>query len=499
MSPSSQATPPQPRKLFKNILQGTGIYLVGSVAQRLIGLLMVPITTRCLTTAEFGIADLLSQCTDVLSMLLGARFGSAVGFFYFEKDNAENRRAVVTTSILGAFLLGAVATLICRPFSEPLARFVFGDTSIARYFNLLLLLMPATFVTEAAFSLLRVEDRPVAFILMSFLSMSMQVAGVLTLVAFFKLHVMGIVYTSCTNATVLAILMGVSALRRFRSKFDSQVFTRMLKYSLPLGLAGIATFFIHVGDRFILPHYRSFDDLGIYVLAYKFGMLLSFVYGAFHSYWTAQVFAVMRREDSDTVFARIFTYVLLTISFAAVGLVVCSRPAVRIMAPPPYMGAVGLIPIVVAAYFIRAIGDFLRCIFLAANRPGFDAVCNWVGAASCAAGYWLLIPRYGMWGAAYATLAAFSVIGIISVTWTYKVRRYRVETVRLLKIAAASLISLLPYVALRRSTLPMAIGVAALSVGLFPVTLWFLRFPTPGEWGTAMEFLAGVRRKLARA
>lgn len=481
------------RKLFKDILQGSGIYLFGSIAQRFAGVLMIPITTRFLTTAEFGIADLLEQSTSVLSLLLGTRFGSALGYFYFETDSAESRRSVVTTSILGAGSLGLLATLICRPFATALSRLVFGDASAGRYFEILFLLMPASFIAEAAYSLLRVENRPAAYTLMSFLRLGSQIAGIVVFVACLKLRVMGIVYSSCLAGVLVAAIMAVYCFRRFRSRFDFQTFVRMTKYAVPLGLAGIAIFFVNVGDRFILPHYRPLSELGIYVLAYRIGMLLGFFYASFHTYWSAQVFAIMRREDADSVFARTFTYVMLGLSFSGVALIVCTPPALRILVAPAFRGAAGVVPVIVAAYYIRSAGDFLRCIFLVEGRPGYDAVCSWVGAAACAVGYLVFIPKFGMWGAAYATLAAFSLIGIFSIVWTYRLRPYRMEAARLIKIGVAGAVAMMPYCAIRGSSVAASIGSAALSMTLFPLVLWLLRFPTAGERKTVLNVWAGLQ------
>jgi O-antigen/teichoic acid export membrane protein len=143
---------------------------------------------------------------------------------------------------------------------------------------------------------------------------------------------------------------------------------------------------------------------------------------------------------------------------------------------------------------VRAIGDFLRCLFLAAGRPGFDATCNWVGAVVCAAGYFLLIPPYGMWGAAYATAAAFFAIGVISVVWTYRLRRYRVEAGRLIKIGLALAAALTSYGLLPGFALPGQIASAALSVAIFALSLWLLRFPTGGELQIAGAAIQSLRR-----
>ena len=130
----------------------------------------------------------------------------------------------------------------------------------------------------------------------------------------------------------------------------------------------MAVFFIHFGDRFFLPHYRPLAELGIYVLAYKLGMLLAVIYSAFQIYWNAQVYQIMQRRDADAVFARLFTYVVLGLSFFGLGIVVASPPALKILAAPGFQGAAALVPVIVAAYYMRGIGDFLRCLFLSSRR-----------------------------------------------------------------------------------------------------------------------------------
>jgi len=177
---------------------------------------------------------------------------------------------------------------------------------------------------------------------------------------------------------------------------------------------------------------------------------------------------------------------------------VCSPPALRIMVAPAFRGAAGLVPLIVAAYYFRAIGDFVRCLFLVEDRPGYDAVCNWVGAVICGAGYLLLIPKYGIWGAAYATLAAFVLLAGLSIVWTWRLRPYHVEAARLLKVGAACAAAFVPYFALSHATLAVSIGSATLSLVLFPMALWVLRFPTPGEWTLALAAAGRLQAKFLK-
>jgi len=148
--------------------------------------------------------------------------------------------------------------------------------------------------------------------------------------------------------------------------------------------------------------------------------------------------------------------------------------------------------VIAAANGIRSIGEFLRNLFLAAGRPSYKAYCEWIGMAVCVALYFLLIPRFGMWGGAIATLATFVVMGVVSVVWTYRVSRYRVEGARLLKLGGAAAAAMALYYAVPASSLAAQLATSALCLALFPMLLWLLRFPTAGEW-------AAVRSVLQRA
>lgn len=486
---------PSFRSLFNDILKSSSIYSVPLIAQRLASVILLPITTRYLTPADYGVLELLEQTGVILTVLLGGNFGWAIGYFHAKADSSEARSRVVTTSILGAAMLGAAASLVCAPFAGLASHLLFGGGMASAFLLAQFLAFAPTFTLEALLCWLRVADRRAMYVIGCLLRIALTVVGTLVLVAGLKLRVWGVLGTSLGALTLTMILLAVYCFRVQRTVFDARLFVRMAKFAAPIGLSSMAMFVVHFGDRFVLPHYRPMAELGIYALAYKLGSLLSSVYSPFLNYWNAQVFAIMKRDDAEAVFARLLTYVVLSISFCALGLAVCARPALTILAAPAFRGGAALVPVIVAAYFMRAIGDFVRCLFLAAGRPGFDAVCNWIGAAACAAGYLLLIPRYGMWGAAFATAGAFFVICVVSVVWTYRLRRYQVEGGRLAKIGFALAAAMVPQALLPMAGLPGQIASAALSLSLFPLALWLARFPTRGELDGGRTAIEGFWRR----
>ena len=102
-------------------------------------------------------------------------------------------------------------------------------------------------------------------------------------------------------------------------------------------------------------------------------------------------------------------------------------------------------------------------------------------AVMCVGGYVLAIPRYGVWGAAWATLLAFTVIAVISMGWVYRLWPYQIEFRRvgivvLSLVAAVAVFVFVP--------VDSVVGQVMMGIGLcacFPVAIWGLGFLTPGE------------------
>jgi O-antigen/teichoic acid export membrane protein len=472
----------QTQSVFKGALRGTVLYAVPLIAQRLASILVLAIVTRVLTTEDFGMLSLLDQVSAVLTLLLCGNFSASLGYFYVQKDSERGRGEAAGTCVAGALALGCLAGLVCWPATGILARTVFRSQDAIRYLPIVYLCMPVNFAMEALFGWLRIEDRQAVFTRISLLRIFLTVAGIGVLVGVFKFRVMAYLATSLATFTIISACAAVYLFRSMRPRFSPALFERMFRFSLPLGISMIAMFVINFGDQFVLRQYRSLSEVGIYSLGYKIGMLVGMAYSSFHSYWSAQIYRIMGMADAETICARMLTYAALLVSSFAVLLTVCSKPGLHLLVKPAFQEAAALIPVIAAANGIRYLGEFLRCRFLAAGRPSYEVWCDWAGMIVCCTLYLLLIPRLGMWGGAIATVATFLVMLIISVVWTYRLKPYKVESGRLLKLASVLAVVAGLYYTVPVSSVPLQIGWAAVLLALFPAGLWILRFPTPGEW-----------------
>ena len=479
------------------MLRGSGLYSIAIMGQRLLAVALLPVTTRFLVPADYGMLDLLEQAGSLLSLLLGASFPSALGYFYFQNQSPAARGRAVATAVLGGGLLGALACAACWPFARVLSRAVFGGEAAVHSLHIVFATMPPVFALEALLAWLRVENRPRVWLLGSLTRLATTAVAVVLFVAVLRLRVVGVQYGILAATLVPVLILGARYAAEIRASFDAALFVRMARFAAPLGLSGIAMFIVNFGDRFVLRRYVSFADLGLYALAYKIGMLIGALYAAFQIHWNSQVFSIMRRRDAEDVFARACTYVVLGVAFGGLGIVVCSRPALHLLAAPSYHGAAGLIPVLTLAYCVRSVGEFFRSLFLVEGRPGCDAACAWIASCVCLAGYFLLIPRYGTRGAAAATAITFLVLTALSIAWTYRLRPFRVEAARLAKVAVAAALCAVAYWLFPMITLLSQIAWASLLIAAFPALLWALRFPTAGERSAALAAARVLWRRVA--
>ena len=385
---------------------------------------------------------------------------------------------------------------------------VFDQPGYTLYLVMMFISLPVAFSMEAELSWLRVTNRPNVFAGIALVRVAVNVVATVTLVALFRLGVLGVVSSGLIAVGITGLFTTIYCLRKIPLSLDFKLLIRMARFSVPISLGSIAVFIIHFGDRFILPHYRPLSELGLYGIAYKIGMLISLLSGSFQSYWSAQVFPLFRRDDANEVIARVFTYLLLVLSICSLGLIVFARPAILILTTPKYESAAAIAPVIIIAYYFRAIAEFFRCFFIVHGRPGYETVCNWTGAVVCLGGYFLLIPRYGMWGAGFATALTFLVIGVMSIIWTYRLKPFHFELSRILKITAvfAGVLAIYWLVPMT-DLLPKGnfskwvqaasqIAWGTLLMLLFTASLWVLRVASPGEIAQTQSL---IRRSVGRA
>ena len=190
---------------------------------------------------------------------------------------------------------------------------------------------------------------------------------------------------------------------------------------------------------------------------------------------------ISQQPEGRRELGKVSTYLLAACVAATLALSLMGPYLIRFLAPSEYWGADRLIPVVGAAYVFYSWTVIMDASFYITKKTFYKPIILAISCVAMAALYWYLIPRYGLMGAAWATLGGFA--SYAAFTALFAQRIYRIEY-QFRRIASLLLLGcgLCVFGRFVSGTIPV-IGLLA-RCGLliaFPTILWVSGFLTGGE------------------
>lgn len=480
---------------LKALSQETAIYGLSTVVGRFLNFLLVPFYVNVLRSrAEYGFASSLYADIAFLSVIFplgleGAYFRYAARAEGQAGDPGRERRLFSTPFwVIGGF--GLLAAALILAYSTRLVGPIFSDPSgalssmrpmlleILRT-GVVILLFDALAVIP--FAALRLDHRAWTFALIKVGNILATLALNFLFLLRFRWGVVGIFRANAaiSVATLLVLLPFVAPKLGF--VWDRRDLRKMLPFGLATVPAYLGAMMVQVIDRPIVQHLRGFSELGVYQANYRMGFAMMVFVSVFDYAWRPFFLRqyATQGDASRALFARVFTYTTLFLLLAFLALAFFLPWFVGVRLPfvrrsllrPDYLSGVGVIPVVLLAYVFQGFyTNFIAGIYIR-EKTGRLPVVTGLGALVNVAANLLLIPRFGILGAAYATLLAYMVMALVLYVFAQRVFPIPYEWGRLAKIVlviAAAYVpgALLGYRWLQAGLLVAAVA-ALFAVGFF--------------------------------
>ena len=481
-------------KEIKTLSRHTLIYGVGFMLMRAVGFFLLPFYTRYLTPQDYGALELLDITSYVLGPVMMLGMEQAALKYYQAYDDPSDRHAVAATVILFSIFFGLLVLLPLILARSIFSQVVFGST---RYSRLLSLSFAALFVTGQvgiAKTILRAQQRSVAFATISVVQTLLSVGLNVYFIAVLGLGIEGILYSTLITSVLCVCYLVIRILGRTGFRYESKKLQEMLKYGVFFVPAGLAVFLMQWVDRYFLRVYVDMSTVGVYALGYKIGMIIVMVAAPFTQVWGAYIFEVQKQPNAKDVYARIATYFLVLLSSGALGLAMFAREIVTIMAAPAYAEAYRVVPLIALAMVLMLSTDVMQVGLLITGRSGRFAVVKWIAAAATLCLYWLLIPGHGMMGAAAATAGGFAINVCLSHAAAQRTCYIEFEYGRLLRLGAAVITIFAISLSLPTAPLWQAALFKLSIFCLFPFVLAASGFFTRDELASVIGGVRSLRR-----
>ncbi len=412
----------------------TATYGLSTIVGRLLNYFLVPIYTRVFLPEEYGVVSVMYAFVTFAYVIY--TYGMETAFFRF--SNKENEQSkVYSTSLISIVISSIILTGFMILFSDEIAtKIKYPGNGI--YVTWFALIMGFDAIVAMPFNKLRLENKARRYALLKFLNILFNIFFNLFFLVLCPLIMkgnntflqsiinpiyspaMGVGYVFISNliSSSLTLLMLAPEIFTMNLSFDTELWKRMMVYSLPLLIMGFAGMINETIDRLLLKYLIpdkaiAEAQVGIYSACYKVSILMTLFVQTFRQAAEPFFFTEANSTDSKKVYADVMKYFVLACSFIFLG-VMMNMEIVQHFVGIKYRSGLKVVPILLLANLCLGVFFNLSIWYKLSGHTKFGAYLSIFGAAiTLILNFWW-IPIFGYMGAAWATLVCYATMMVAS-------------------------------------------------------------------------------------
>ena len=429
---------------IKQLFGQTAVYGFGTVVPRLLNyLLLTPFFTRVFGLGEYGIVTELYAYVVFLMIML--TYGMETGFFRYAQLH-KNKDDVFSTSVLSLFFTSVTFILLVCVFSDNIASFM-GYGEQPEFILWIGLIVGIDAFSSIPFARLRWENKAFKFAAIRVASVLVNISLNFAFLYFIpewdskgnlpgwlkeiynpEIGV-GYVFISNLASSVFTLLLLSGTVLKIKLRFDRELWIRMLSYSLPLLIAGLAGTVNEALDRVLLKHLlpnadTALEQLGIYGANYKIAVLMTLFIQMFRYAGEPFYFGQADKKNAKELFANVMKYFIL----AALGiflLVTLFIDLFKHFIGSSFHEGLRIVPVILFANLLLGIFFNLSVWYKLNNLTRYGALITIMGAIITFAVNWFFIPVFGYMASAWAHVTCYG--SMVLVSWLLGRKYYRIN------------------------------------------------------------------------
>lgn len=477
---------------IKKLAGQTMWYGVSSIAARFINYLLTPYLTFKFTESQYGEMSIVYSFIPFMNVVF--TYGMETAFFRFA--NHADKKKVYNTSSISLIISTVVLTVILISLQHPLS-ILLQVTAHPEYLSLSAAMIALDALCIIPFAKLRQDNRPVKFavvkvggIVINIISIYFFLSICPRIIANNPQHwistyfdpnwAVGYVLLANVIQNTITLLLLSKEMLGFEWKLDPTLWKEMLKYGLPLILAGFAGMINETFDRIMLGWWApvsSVDaakaEVGIYSACYKLSILISLAVQAFRMGAEPFFFKQAQQENAPKIYARVMKFFVITLCFMFLLVVMYLDIWKQFIRNPKMWVGLKVVPILLLANMFLGIYYNLSVWYKLGNKTIAGAYITVIGAVITLLINWLFIPHFSYMACAWATFACYGSMMVISYIWGQKEYRIPYATKKL--VAYLVIVILLYFIHATSihyySIQWFSLGLATLLLGIFT---WFI-------------------------
>lgn len=412
---------------YNYLAKNTFLFTISNFGSKLLVVLLVPLYTRILSTADYGIVDLITTTSSLLIYVFTINIQDAVLRFAIDvkKDKEKYLSYGIFVLLIGSGLF-AIAILVFWKFR------VFKWESYCYLFLFLNFFFMALYhiLSNYLRAIDKVKQVAVAGIIMTAVTVGLNILFLVVV----KFGIIGYLVSMVAGAVGAVVYcrteVEIKPFQIFKYKCDEQSRKAMRSFSIPLIFNGVAWWVNNSIDKYFVVAICGAGANGIYAVAYKIPTILTVFHTIFSQAWNLSAIKEFDKNDSDGFFSKTYTLYNAALVIICSGLIFINVPLARLLFAKDFFAAWEYSSVLLISIIFSALAGFLGSIFTAVKDSKIFAVSTVISATLNCALNAMLIPIIRVQGAAIATAISFFMIWLIRLLCTRKYIKWHINLFR---------------------------------------------------------------------
>lgn len=402
------------------LMKNTIIFTLGNLGSKLISFFLIPLYTNVLTTAEYGVIDLVATVGTVAVPIFTLNICEAVMRFALDKNaNTKKITQIGTRVLLIGILVGMLILPICHSIEKISAYTVFI------YFYVISLAASQLYLCD-----LRGKEMLVYYslgnVLHTFFIAALNILFLLVLKEGIEGYLKAYIIANTLTA-IYAVIIGKGYKSFFFSKIDKSLLIQMVKYSVVLIPNSFMWWIMNSSDRIMVSSMISVAANGIYAISYKLPTLVSTLTAIFNQAWSYSAIREEGTEDENEYNNKIFRVLSGSVILIGIGLLTFTKPFLSVYVAKEYYTAWKYTPFLTVGCVYLTMASFMATSYTV-HKDSFGYLFSGMfGAIFNVVMNFVLIPQIGVYGAAIATCVSYILVFVFRLFHTRKYIQYNIK------------------------------------------------------------------------
>lgn len=387
------------------------VYGLSETISRGTGFVLIVLYTAILTPEEIGVRTLLYFASGILGLFYTFGLDNAFLRYFMDESQISEKKAIFTTAHLFTLICGFIFVISSFLFGGFISEIITESNSYTYLTNLLFIILILDTLVIYPSLVLRAENKLMYYSMVSLLRFVLFIFLNIIFLWVFKRGLAGVFEANLIVVAVVFLFL-IPVYKNYLSlNFSGKILRKMLIFGIPTIFTLLGMRVIDYSDRRIIQYFWDTALVGQYHVAYTFGMVGIMVFvNSFRTAWQPFFLSIKGKPEATQVFAKVATYYALFISFIFLGLTLYRSEIFTLFVRNREnfdLSYSGLIPYVAFSYVIYGFYLILLPGVFLKDKTVFMGVSTIAGAILNLALNFILVPSIGLYGAAYATIAAY--------------------------------------------------------------------------------------------